>query len=1296
MSEYKIAIQIAGELQKSFGSALKGAQSGLNGLAKIGKVGAAAIGASTAALGTLAAAGIRAGVEYEQAFAGVRKTVDATEQQLASLNTGIRNMAKEMPTSAVEIAGVAEAAGQLGIQTDNILGFTKTMVMLGDSTNLSADEAATALARLANITGMPQDSFQKLGSTIVALGNNFATTESEITAMGLRIAGAGSQVGMTEAQIMSFSAALSSVGIEAEAGGSAFSTLLSNMQLAVETGSESLQQFANVAGMSASEFKQAFQTDAAGAMASFIKGLSESEAKGKSAIAVLDEMGITEIRMRDMLLRAAGASDTFTEALELGTAAWDENVALTNEANQRYQTMGSRLSMLKNKAYDLGITFYNSVNEPMGQVVDSAGEALDNLSAAFESGGLEGLVSQFGTEIANAAKGIASVSPEMVEAGASMIESFLTGIDENSEEIATGMADTATAVAAGMVKLAPDMITVGAQFIIEFARGISDNLPELRAAAEEAASELIDAAGDAIQSHMDFLQDDSVGAFEKIISLLPAALAGFLAFKKIAGVAKNVKSFVDSIKGAGKIGSSAKQVQNASSVMSAAAKNMLGAGVGFGAAAAGLWLLVDAAIRIGEAGPGAAVGMIAMAAGIVGMMAVASKVAPQLQTGTQGLLAFGGAVLMASAGMSLMAMAATQIAAAGPLAAVSLGIMTAGMIGMLAVAGALGPSLTAGAVGLLAFGAAIIMASAGCLIMVQAATQLAAAGAPAQIAMAALAAGVLVMGAAAGALAPLLLAGAGALAAFGAALAVVSAAAPLGSAALTVIAGALPQLATYGASGAVAILQLGSAMMIFAAGAAITGVGAAAAALGLGTLALAGAAAALAMKPLASASKTVASSVKTINNNAKEAGTGLKSMAKGAVSTAAKMAALSTGLKPAASALESFSGPATAAATAVTTLMTGMSGTATAVMMLQVGIMGVTNGLRMAVVSFQMFNVQAMSIRTGTTAAASAFTTLSAAVPPLASSLATLNPPMMTARVALMSFSASLAATRASMAGFAASVTSSAMAFTTITATVQTSMTAIQTTVTMTMTMVRTTVQTTGTQITSITTTTTTTSVTIVKTGMSQMVAAVVSGCSQAQAAARSGASGIQAAFASVNLYSSGVNMMSGLINGMNAMRGSVMATASSIASAAASSINSALKIHSPSDVTTDSGQYTGQGLIVGMRRMARPIRKAAQQSMAQPLMEGAGVQRIEAPDTVSRSSVIGETVQRFSGGSGNTGSGNRDAEGNSTFIFSPTYHFEGDAPSRKDLEDANRMSQAEFEKMMKEYLRNNKRVSFA
>ena len=120
-------------------------------------------------------------------------------------------MAKEMPESVEEISGVAEAAGQLGIKTKSVAGFTKTMVMLGDATNLSSEEAATSMARFANVTGMSQKNFDKLGSTVVALGNNMATTEKEIVEMATRISGAGSQVGLSEAQIMSFSAALSSV-----------------------------------------------------------------------------------------------------------------------------------------------------------------------------------------------------------------------------------------------------------------------------------------------------------------------------------------------------------------------------------------------------------------------------------------------------------------------------------------------------------------------------------------------------------------------------------------------------------------------------------------------------------------------------------------------------------------------------------------------------------------------------------------------------------------------------------------------------------------------------------------------------------------------------------------------------------------------------------------------------------------------------------------------------------------------------------------------------------------------------
>lgn len=129
------------------------------------------------------------------------------------------------------------------------------------------------------------------------------------------------------------------------------------MQLAVETGSEGLKDFANVAGMTTDEFSKAFRDDAGSAIISFIEGLGNAEEQGLSTIKILDDMGITEVRLRDALLRASGASDVFKESIEMGTQAWEENIALTNEAEQRYKTSESQMVVLKNTLNDLAITF---------------------------------------------------------------------------------------------------------------------------------------------------------------------------------------------------------------------------------------------------------------------------------------------------------------------------------------------------------------------------------------------------------------------------------------------------------------------------------------------------------------------------------------------------------------------------------------------------------------------------------------------------------------------------------------------------------------------------------------------------------------------------------------------------------------------------------------------------------------------------------------------------------------------------------------------------------------------------
>ncbi len=340
----------------------------------------------TLPLAALGAGAAKSAIDMESAFAGVRKTVDATEGEFAKLRQGFVEMSTDMkngiPIAVEGLMEIGEAAGQLGIEKEAILGFTDVMAKLGVTTNLSGEQAAKSLARLANIMQMPQDQFDRLGSTVVALGNSLATTESEIVAMGLRLAGAGNVIGLTEAQVMAFSGALSSVGIAAEAGGTAFSKVMLDINNEVAGGGARLQTFAAVAGMSAQEFAQQWQTAPAQALMSFISGLGKMRDSGQNIVPVLEELNLNEIRVRDALLRASGASDIFTEAMETGSQAWKENIALNEEAEERFKTTASQLQFLKNNlkmvAAVFGEVLLPAINKVVGGLVPVSG-GLSNL-----------------------------------------------------------------------------------------------------------------------------------------------------------------------------------------------------------------------------------------------------------------------------------------------------------------------------------------------------------------------------------------------------------------------------------------------------------------------------------------------------------------------------------------------------------------------------------------------------------------------------------------------------------------------------------------------------------------------------------------------------------------------------------------------------------------------------------------------------------------------------------------------------------------------------------------------------
>lgn len=447
----------------------------------------------TAPIAALGGVAIKSSIDFESSFAGVKKTIDATDEQYAEMRVGILKMSEELPASANAIAEVAESAGQLGIQRENVLGFSRTIIDLSESTNLGAESGASMFAQFANITNMDQRDFDRLGSSIVELGNNGASTEADIMEMSMRLAGAGSQAGLTQAEIIGLGASMTNVGINAEAGGSAMSKLLIQMQVASENGkkanetlaqtghtlqdlqlikshdSESwkamahgmgitkaeldsmlsnatdLENFARIAGMTGDEFQVAFGQDAVGSLSKFLAGLQATEEQGGSAVTALEELGITEVRLRDTILRLTGAGEMMNDQIAMSNVAWGENTALTNEANQRYETTESKLMMVKNQVQNVAI----SLGDQMAPHLLNATEFVGGLVQKF--GDLDQGTQSF---ILGAAGIAAAIGPAttaigaMTKYGGHAINFFKDGKD-NVDKLTSALGSKGAAVGLG-------------------------------------------------------------------------------------------------------------------------------------------------------------------------------------------------------------------------------------------------------------------------------------------------------------------------------------------------------------------------------------------------------------------------------------------------------------------------------------------------------------------------------------------------------------------------------------------------------------------------------------------------------------------------------------------------------------------------------------------------------------------------------------------------------------------------------------------------------------------------------
>lgn len=320
---------------------------------------------------------IKAASDWESSFADVRKTVDGTDDELAAIEEGLRSMSAVMPTSANELAEIAANAGQLGIETPAVLNFTETMAKLAETTDMTADSASTAFAQFANVMGTTSDEYERIGSVIVELGNNMATTESEIMEMSQRMAAQSKIIGLNEQQVMALAATLASVGVNAEAGGSAMTRVFQKLDTSVKGSTEELDGFAKIAGQTAEEFSETWSKDPQKAITAFMDGLGQIQEGGGDTAGILKDLGITSVNEIGALQSLALASDLLGESFLMAGEAYEdglgENSALNKEAMVRFETFESKMEILRNKLNDVMIDF----GGPLVDAVSAGIEALE-------------------------------------------------------------------------------------------------------------------------------------------------------------------------------------------------------------------------------------------------------------------------------------------------------------------------------------------------------------------------------------------------------------------------------------------------------------------------------------------------------------------------------------------------------------------------------------------------------------------------------------------------------------------------------------------------------------------------------------------------------------------------------------------------------------------------------------------------------------------------------------------------------------------------------------------------------
>ena len=320
----------------------------------------------------------------------VRKTTHFTADEVGRLSDNLTKLDTRTPIE--QLISISARGGQLGLKAqEDIRGFTEAANQLMVALPEMGEESATELMKIAKATGDlkrngddVQETLERVGSTIIELRANSASTAPAITDFVKRVGAVGAQAGITIDQVAALGSTVDALGGRVEMS----ATALSRMIPAIRNNSFAV---ANAIGVTEKSLKDLFNSGRAmDAMVLIFQKMRESvqqydtsTEKGMNAMAdhveeMLGKNATMQEVMKELNQQGARAGivfgllsqnvDELEKQLGIANNAYRQNTALLNEYNNMNETTAAKWERLKNSIEEWFVS--DSAQRFLGRIID--------------------------------------------------------------------------------------------------------------------------------------------------------------------------------------------------------------------------------------------------------------------------------------------------------------------------------------------------------------------------------------------------------------------------------------------------------------------------------------------------------------------------------------------------------------------------------------------------------------------------------------------------------------------------------------------------------------------------------------------------------------------------------------------------------------------------------------------------------------------------------------------------------------------------------------------------------------